>query len=92
MDSQSSQNWFFCAGPDGNKPKEFAVGNKQTIIKEQQVACITGTSHKNVRSHAKLMAAMANKCTSTKSAIQQYPTRTLPVPTFTKIFLQPQAL
>ena len=64
------------AGPDDNQHKEFPVGKDQIMIKEQQVACITGTNPNKVLKHAQLMAAIANKYTTTKTPIQQYPCRT----------------
>ena len=64
----------FGANPDDNEHKEFPMGKEQIMIKEQQVACITGTNPKKVLKHAELVAAIANN--TTKPAIQQYPTRT----------------
>ena len=64
----------FGAGPDDNEHKKFPMGKEQIMIKEQKVACITGTNPKKVLKHAELVAAIANN--TTKPAIQQYPTHT----------------
>jgi len=53
------------------------------MVKEKQVACITGTNSKNVLKHATLMAAIANKYTTTKTTTQLF------VPTSAKMSLQP---
>ena len=66
----------FGAGPDDNEHKEFPMGKEQIMIKEQQIAYITRTNPKKVLKHAELVTAIANKYITTKTAMQQYPTRT----------------
>jgi len=73
---QSLGIYYIRAGPDDNEHKEFPMGKEQIMVKEKQVACITGTNPKKVLKHAELMAAIANKYTTTKTTTQQYPVRT----------------